>query len=266
MITRFAPTPSGYLHLGNAVNAQLVAWLAQGHGGTVALRIDDLDAPRFRTEYLRDIFSLLQWLEIPWQVGPADETDFEARHSLRLRTDRYRAELRAARDRGLELYACRCSRSQLTGPPTGGCPGGCRDAGHAHTAGETAIRARIPEDVAPEIGDVVLWRRDDLPAYHLASVIEDRDLSVTHVVRGEDLRASTAIQLHLAPFLDAPSFARARVIHHRLLTDATGAKLSKSTSVSAPGAGPLPRTPDVREAIRQAAVEAGAEVGISPPP
>ncbi len=83
--------------------------------------------------------------------APPIEADFEAHHSLRRRTDYYRAELSAAAERGLGLYACRCSRSQLTGPPTGGCPGGCRDAGHAYAAGETSIRAqrarrRLPGD------------------------------------------------------------------------------------------------------------------------
>jgi glutamyl/glutaminyl-tRNA synthetase len=261
MITRFAPTPSGYLHLGNAVNAQLVAWLAAAHGGTVALRIDDMDAPRYRPEYVRDIFRTLEWLGIDWQLGPVDESDFEAHHSLRHRTAYYRAELSAAADRGLRLYACRCTRSQLTGPPSGGCPGGCRDAGHAHAAGETSVRACVPADLCPEIGDVVLWRRDDLPAYHLASVIEDRDLAVTHVVRGEDLRASTQVQLFLAPYLDAVSFTAACIVHHGLVTDADGSKLSKSTLRGEP----LPRTPALRESILRAASDIGATVGITPP-
>lgn len=261
MITRFAPTPSGYLHIGNAVNAQLVAWLAAAHDGTVALRIDDMDAARCRPEYVEDVFEVLGWLGIDWQLGPRDPNDLDANHSLQRRTEYYRAELWAAAGRGLELYACRCSRSQLGGPPTGGCPGGCRQASLEYVAGETALRAHVPVHVCPEIGDAVLWRRDDLPAYHLASVVEDRDLGVTHVVRGDDLRASTAIQLFLAPYLDAVGLTRAHVLHHALLTDADGAKLSKSTL----GAGPMRRTRALRRAIADAAAEAGARVGISPP-
>lgn len=261
MITRFAPTPSGYLHVGNAVNAQLVAWLAAADEGVIALRVDDMDAARYRSEYVDDVFDVLSWLGVEWQLGPTSTADFEAHHSLRQRTEYYRSELRAAADRGLELYACRCSRSQLAGPPTGGCPGGCREAGHAYGVGESAIRACVPADVCPEIGDVVLWRRDDLPAYHLASVIEDRDLGVTHVVRGEDLRPSTAIQLHLANYLDAARFTAARFVHHGLLTDETGAKLSKSVLES----GPMRRTPELREAVAQQALEIGARVGITPP-
>jgi glutamyl-tRNA synthetase len=261
MITRFAPTPSGYLHVGNAVNAQLVAWLAIANTGVVALRIDDMDAARYRPEYVDDVFDVLGWLGVEWQLGPTSSADFEAHHSLRRRTEYYRSELRAAADRGLELYACRCSRRQLTGPPTGGCPGGCREAGHPYVVGMSAIRAHVPVDVCPEIGDVVLWRRDDLPAYHLASVIEDRDLGVTHVVRGDDLRPSTAIQLHLARYLDAAAFTAASIVHHPLLTDAAGAKLSKSVLQS----GPLHRTPELRDAVVERALEIGARVGITPP-
>ena len=131
MITRFAPTPSGYLHLGNAVNAQLVAWLALSADGEIRLRIDDMDAPRSRGEYVEDIFNTLAWLEIDWKGGPTDSEDFLQRHSMRGRTEHYRAELEQARGRGLEVYACTCSRSQLRGPPVGGCPGGCREARHA---------------------------------------------------------------------------------------------------------------------------------------
>jgi glutamyl/glutaminyl-tRNA synthetase len=265
MITRFAPTPSGYLHLGNAVNAQLVAWLARAHSGHVALRIDDMDAPRYRPEYVRDIFQTLEWLGIDWQSGPADDADFEAHHSLRRRTSYYRAELSAAGDRGLRLYACRCSRRQLTGPPVGGCPGGCREAGHEYVPGVTSIRARVPDDVCPEIGDVILWRRDDLPAYHLVSVIEDRDLGATHVVRGADLRASTQVQLFLAPYLGATALASAIFVHHGLVTGADGLKLSKSTlTASSTDPGPLSRTPAMREEVVVAAQRLGARVGITP--
>ena len=254
------------------MNAQLVAWLAEANGGTVALRIDDMDATRYREEYLRDIFDVLEWLGIGWQAGPTDPEDFEERHSLRHRTAYYRAELSAAGERGLELYACRCSRSRLSGPATGGCPGGCRLASHSFVVGETAIRAHVPLGTRIDIdgtavaidtvvGDVVVWRRDDLPAYHLASVVEDRDLGVTHVVRGDDLRASTAIQLLLAPYLGAESLADVRFLHHGLMTGADGGKLSKSTL----DAGPLPRSAELRERILRAAAELGARVGISEP-
>jgi glutamyl-tRNA synthetase len=271
VITRFAPTPSGYLHLGNAVNAQLVSWLATANGGSVALRIDDMDAPRFRDEYLQDIFGVLEWLGIDWQLGPTDPVDFAARHSLRHRTERYRAELTDAQARGLELYVCRCSRSRVRGPATDGCPGGCRERGDTYVAGESAIRAHIPQgvvvtvgdvpvDVAREVGDVILWRRDDLPAYHLASLVEDRDLGVTDIVRGEDLRASTAVQLFLAPFLGADAFSAARFVHHALITDESGGKLSKSQAISGRA---LDRSPGLRQDIQRLAAALGAPHGIA---
>ncbi len=82
MITRFAPTPSGYLHIGNAANALLVSWLAAASDGTVALRIDDMDASRARSEFVADIFDTLAWLEIPWTIGPRDAADFFAHFSM----------------------------------------------------------------------------------------------------------------------------------------------------------------------------------------
>ena len=119
----------------------------------------------------------------------------------------------------------------------------------------------VPVDVAEEIGDVVVWRRDDLPAYHLASIVEDRDLGVTDVVRGEDLRASTAVQVFLAPYLGADAFARARFVHHALVTDASGAKLSKSQA----GTGrPLDRSPHARSQVWDVARSLGALHGIAP--
>jgi glutamyl-tRNA synthetase len=85
-----------------------------------------------------------------------------------------------------------------------------------------------------EMGDFIVWRRDDLPAYHLVSVIDDRELGVTHIVRGRDLLPSSAAQMHLAPWLGAEGVRRATYVHHELVTDASGAKLSKSTLAHGP--------------------------------
>lgn len=271
MITRFAPTPSGYLHAGNAANALLVWGLARQLGGTVALRIDDLDAARYRPAYVDDIFDLLPWLGLTWQHGPRDRRDLEEHHSGRLRTARYRSALDTAAQAGLELYACRCSRRMLAGPATGGCPGGCRTASHALVPDESSLRAHVPPgtvmtvdghdvDVAAAVGDVVVWRRDDLPAYHLASVIDDEDLGVTHIVRGADLLESTAVQLFLAPYLGAERVRAATFIHHGLLTGPDGSKLSKSQLVTGE---PLPRTPEGREHLIDIARGLGAPVGIT---
>jgi glutamyl/glutaminyl-tRNA synthetase len=105
--------------------------------------------------------------------------------------------------------------------------------------------------------DPVLWRRDDLPAYHLVSVIEDRELGTRLVVRGDDLRETTRVQRALAPYLGAQGFVGATFVHHRLITGADGAKLSKSTLLG----GPLDRTPQVRALLDAMAAEVLAEVG-----
>ena len=273
MITRFAPTPSGYLHVGNAANALLVTWLAAPADGTVALRIDDMDATRARPEFVNDIFDTLAWLDIPWTIGPRDATDFVAHFSMASSVEYYRRELYAALARGLDAYACSCSRAQLSAAPTGGCPSGCRTRDLPLEPGKTALRLHVPVGTAVPVGDhvvhvdevmgdFVLWRRDDLPSYHLASVIGDRDLGTTHLVRGADLLESTAAQHLLASHLEAPSMLDATYLFHDLITDADGAKLSKSTVTT----GPLTRDDTTREAVIETARQLGSTIGIYPPP
>lgn len=234
---RFAPTPSGYLHLGNAVNAVLCAWQAASLGGGVLLRIDDLDTERRRDAYERDILDLVTWLGI--------EPTAIVRQSERL--ERYVQ----ARDRLLAsglAFACICSRRDRAL----GRACRCEHAGHDLETGVSALRWRSTHD------DVVLWRRDGVPAYHLASVVDDEELGITHIVRGQDLRAATGVQIELARLLDMTGFLSADVRFHALLTDAGGAKLSKSQL----GADPLPRTDATRLRIHDAARALGAPLGI----
>jgi glutamyl/glutaminyl-tRNA synthetase len=251
--TRFAPTPSGFLHAGNAVNALVTARLAEEQGLTLALRIDDADAPRYRAEFVDDIFDVLDWLGIRPDAGPRDRADLEARHSQRLRTEYYRSEVGHLRERDARVYACLCSRADAARAGAAGCVRGCSTAGLQWAPGESALRIALP-GVIP---DPVLWRRDDLPAYHLVSVIEDRDLGTSLVVRGDDLRETTRVQRALAPYLGAEDFVGATFVHHRLITGADGAKLSKSTL----GSGPLDRTPQVRAHVEAMAAEVLSEVG-----
>lgn len=245
MLTRVAPTPSGLIHQGNRLNFRLTADLATSLGGELALRIDDADAARYRREYAEDIFATLRDMGISWSVGPRDVHDFEQNWSQRSRTEHYRDELRQAIDSGLPVYACACSRAQQAGPASGGCAGGCRGRSLVLEPGRTALRVSVDPGVqvtigeetvplADAMGDFVIWRRDDLPAYQLVSVVEDRDLGVTHIVRGRDLLSSSAAQVHLARWTGADNVARAVYVHHELVTDATGAKLSKSTLSATP--------------------------------
>ncbi len=265
LITRIAPTPSGFLHPGNAVNFLLTSWLARQHGGRLLLRIDDLDAARVRPEYLDDVFRVVSWLGLEIHGGPSDVAEFRRDYSQTLRTEYYRDEVR----RLPEVFACRCSRRELAGG--GPYPGTCRLAGLELAAGRTALRATVPRpcpvpvgsrtvDVAAEMGDFVVWRRDDLPAYQLASVVDDRDLGVNAVVRGLDLFDSTAAQLFLAPLLGAQSFALADFRHHELVVDAAGRKLSKSAGQRAASIVGEVSLASIGEAARALAPEIGIRV------
>ena len=238
-LTRIAPTPSGFLHEGNRVNFRRTADLAREIGAAIALRIDDADAARYRREYAEDIFATLRSMGIEWTVGPRDVDDFEAQWSQRAKTEYYRRQLQEALERGMPAYACACSRNQQRGPAVAGCVGGCRARGLSLASESTALRVVVDPgtavdvagqrvDLGAEMGDFIVWRRDDLPAYQVVSVVEDRDLGVTHIVRGIDLLPSSAAQIHLATWFDATNISGAAFVHHELVTDASGAKLSKS--------------------------------------
>ncbi len=229
-----------------------------------------MDATRSRPEYVNDVFEVLEWLGVEWHSGPRSTDEFERDFTLARRRDLYRDELEAARGQGLMVYACRCTRRELAG----GRACECRAAALPYRSGETSLRVHVPEgttvtvdsepiDLASRMGDFVVWRRDDLPAYHLASVIEDRDHGVTDIVRGRDLLESSAAQLFLADALGAAGFGRARLIHHDLLADQEGAKLSKSQVTRGQ---PLPRTREQYADIVQVATRYGARWGITPPP
>ncbi len=271
-MTRIAPTPSGFLHPGNAVNFLLTQWLARQHRGRLLLRIDDLDAARVREEYLADIFRVLQWLDIAIDGGPSGVAEFRRDYSLGHRTGAYRRAVAQLRSSGAHVYACRCSRRDLAGHAAGYYPGTCRTAALPERPGETALRIAVAHptlvdvageaiDVAGVLGDFALWRRDDVPAYQLASVVEDRDLGVNAVVRGRDLLASTGAQLVLAPLLGADDFVAADFRHHPLMTDPQGRKLSKSAG---PRGASMAGDAALREAIWASAARLAPAIGIEP--
>lgn len=221
--SRLAPTPSGYLHAGNAVNFAITTALVRAAGGHLHLRIDDLDAERVRSEYIEDIFQLLHWLDIHPDSGPQSAQEAE-QYSQRKRIARYE-EILGVLMRSGRVYACICSRSEIS-RRTGGLvyDGHCRNAGHPTASG--VLRYHM-ETTA---GDPVVRRRDGLPAYHIASLADDIDQGMNLIVRGEDLRESTAIQLQLAAALGplGDAFRSAQFIHHGLLRRQDGEKLSKS--------------------------------------
>ena len=240
LVSRIAPTPSGFLHVGNAVNFLITSWLVREHGGKLLLRIDDMDAPRMRTEYVDDIFRSLDWLGIEIDDGPSGTTDFVDNFSMRHKTDYYRAELDLLIQGDTATYACTCSRKTIAAHSnTGRYPGFCLDSAHSLQTHDSALRIHVPTGTRVAVGgqsipldetlgDFAVWRKAGLPAYQLASVVEDRDAGVNLVVRGSDLLESSAAQLFLAPGLGAKTLAEATFVHHELLTSATGKKLSKS--------------------------------------
>lgn len=238
--SRIAPTPSGYLHLGNAVNFLLTWLVVHKSGGTLRLRIDDADSDRTRPEYIEDIFRQLDWLGLTWEEGPSGPEDFSRHHSQLLRQERYRAMLDELAAHAA-LFPCICSRKAIRELSASGLyPGTCRSRPRP-PEGEHAIRIVVPEKTVIQVGteavalgtlmgDFVLWRRDNQPAYQLASLADDLDDRITAIVRGADLLASTAAQLFLARSLGATGapFRAIAFHHHPLVPGEGGQKLSKS--------------------------------------
>ncbi len=254
-ITRIAPTPSGYLHIGNAWSFVLTWLLARNADGRLHLRIDDLDSDRYRPEYVEDIFRSLRWLGLDWDSGPRTAAEFFAQGGQRSRVDHYAGFLRPLKNDNPSaplLYACDCSRetarraAEALGRP-GIYPGTCRNRNLTINIGgssaPTAVRILVPTGTAVfirdifgdesmarpdlEMGDFLVWKKDGLPAYQLASVVDDDELGVNLVVRGRDLLRSTGAQLYLAQCLGV-NLTQARFFHHGLFLDGAREKISKS--------------------------------------
>jgi glutamyl-tRNA synthetase len=230
---RLAPTPSGYLHLGNAYNF-ILNWLVARlePGAKLLLRIDDLDADRKRPEYVQDVFDTLQWLGLDWDEGPRSSSDFEAKWSQHLRMPIYAELLQELQHTDL-IFTCAKSRRDLA-PYLGKYPVKFRLQNLNLDAPEVAWRIKTPRSTQEDLPeDFIVRRRDGVPAYQLASLADDLYFGVTHLIRGEDLAASTAAQQFLATCLGRAQFANMQVLHHPLLEDAFGAKLSKSAGAAA---------------------------------
>ncbi len=231
---RMAPTPSGFLHVGNAANFALNWLAARWHPGTrLLLRIDDLDAERKRPEYLQNIFDTLNWLGLDWDEGPRSVQDLESEWSQRFRLPIYERLLEQLREQGV-LFACAKSRRELASFH-GDYPEAFRQQPYSLDDEGVAWRLRTPRPCTIETmpPDFVVRRRDNIPAYQLVSVADDVYFGITHVVRGEDLAPSTRAQQYLAQCAGLEAFARIRFLHHPLLLDGQGQKLSKSAGAQA---------------------------------
>lgn len=239
--TRIAPTPSGYLHLGNVLSFAITAGIARKHGAQILLRIDDLDRQRVNQQYLQDIFDTLHFLEIPWDEGPLDVQDFEANYSQLHRMPLYEQAFKQLYDDGL-VFACTCSRKQLLGTESGSScscfehkvPLTTENAGWRFLTNTNPIEVKdysgqTIEAVLPvDMYNFIVKKKDGFPAYQLASLIDDDFYKIDLIVRGEDLWASTLAQHQLASALGLNNFAEITFYHHPLLTETSGEKLSKS--------------------------------------
>ncbi len=246
IITRLAPTPSGFLHQGNAFNF-LYAWLtARSQDGKVFLRIDDLDATRSREEFVEDIFQSLQWLGLDWDLGPSGSQDFYKNWSQQTRMEQYEKLLNQLVAQG-NVFACNCSRKKLSDKGFSEFyPGYCIDKKLPLNIPDTALRIKVPPEtivrftdeivgeqsfqLGKNSGSFIIRRRDGIPAYHIASLADDIHFGVNLIVRGEDLLSSTASQLYLAQLTRNNTFPNTRFHHHPLILDKTQHKLSKSKS------------------------------------
>lgn len=242
--TRIAPTPSGYLHLGNIFSFAITWAIARKHNGLVVLRIDDLDNTRFRQEYLHDIFATLQFMGIDYDEGPEDAAGFYKSYSQQHKLSLYNSLLQQLVAQNV-VYACPCSRTQLAGRiQEGSYPFTCRHKQLPLALHQAAWRLRIPEDtvvsfsdlllqncdvlLSESIPDFIIRRKDGVPAYQIASLCDDLRMGINLVVRGEDLLPSTAAQLHLAQLLGEDTFKQTQFLHHPVLFDLEGKKLCKS--------------------------------------
>lgn len=251
VVTRFAPSPTGRLHLGHAYSALLAQSFARSRGGAFLLRIEDIDPTRARPEHVDGIMEDLGWLGIRWDGEVVHQSD---------RVDLYARALHVLKERGL-IYPCFCTRSEIAaevaasasaphGPDGPLYPGTCRslppgrrdtgvaqrphswrlDVARALRSWEGGALSWTDEadgtvSARPEqFGDVVLARKDAPTSYHLAVVVDDAAQAVTDVVRGRDLFAATHVHRLLQALLGLPT---PTYHHHKLLTDPRGRRLAK---------------------------------------
>lgn len=237
LVTRFAPSPNGRLHLGHALSAIIAHDLAKAKGGRFLLRIEDIDGPRSRPELADEFRRDLAWLELEWEEVPAQST----------RLASYAAAAETLKVRGL-IYPCTCTRSEIEAagaqPGLEGLiyPGTCKRsppdparpaawrldtekalAQNGSLMWDDALAGPLAADLSG-LGDVVLVRKDLPASYHLAVALDDAADGVSLVTRGADLFAASHIHRTLQALLGLPV---PRWHHHPLLTDDSGQKLAK---------------------------------------
>jgi len=243
-ISRLAPTPSGYLHLGNAFSFILTWLLVRRLEGKLQLRIDDLDSARLKRDCLEDIFLQLEWLGLEYDSGPQGPEEHLKQYSQTLKIEDYREALSSLRELR-SLYACQCSRKQYLAISEDGLyPKTCRDkkldldqpeitwrfkSESEALSDEVFFEGSSEEDsFSKPLGDAVLLRRNGIPSYQIASLVDDMKNRSTLIVRGIDLYPSSLFQQTVAEKLGWVTFSDICFVHHSLLKDSTGKKYAKS--------------------------------------
>jgi glutamyl-tRNA synthetase len=246
---RLAPSPTGLPHLGHARTFWIAARRAREHGGTLILRNEDLDPQRSRPEFVEAMLKDLRWLGIEWAEGP-DRAGPYAPYSQSERRPHYLDAWRRLLDNGW-IYPCTCSRKDLAFAATAPndvddepiYPGRCRGQNRPDRVDAPAgvnWRFRVPDGetigfddlhlgpqsfvAGKDFGDFVVWRRDDVPAYQLAVVVDDAQMRITEVVRGADLLKSTARQILIFRALGILATA---YYHCDLVRDNRGERMAK---------------------------------------
>ncbi len=228
---RIAPTPSGFLHVGNGINFVLTYLYAKKYNGILHLRIDDYDIQRVRLKYIDNIFQSLEFLGISWDKGVKNTSDYLANFSFEKRKDVYHEYLKTLKNKA---YPCECSRKQVNSPIY---PRTCKEKNLKFKPNTHCLRISVENDfnafeknLSKEVGDFIIWRKDNLPSYNFASLIDDHLLKTDFIIRGADLLLPTISQLYLAKLLNFDTFLNAKFVHHELITDQNHKKLSKSTN------------------------------------
>lgn len=238
IVTRFPPSPTGYLHIGGARTA-LYNWLyARRHGGKFVFRIEDTDRERSTDAAVEAIFEGMKWLELDWDDGPYFQTRRFERYGEAveqlLKTDRaYRCY--CSRERLEELRAGQMSRKEkprydghcraLTSPPPNAGPSVVRL--RTPQTGSVVVADQVHGDVVfgnEELDDLIIARSDGTPTYHLTVVVDDMDMGITHVIRGDDHLNNTPRQIHI---LEALGATRPVYAHLPMINGPDGKKLSK---------------------------------------
>lgn len=260
---RLAPSPTGYLHLGHARTFWMAQERARANGGTLVLRNEDIDATRFKLEFVDAMIEDLRWFGFDWQEGPDCGGPFAPYHQSE-RFHLYRAALEKLRADGF-IYPCTCSRKDIRDAASAPnaeheepiYPGTCRpkpeDRARKPEAGICISnlrppssrfrfnwRFRVPDGetvsfsdgnfgsqqfvAGKDFGDFVVWRHDDVPAYQLACAVDDAAMQITEVVRGADLLISTARQILLYRAL---GLKPPEFFHCPLMQDESGRRLAK---------------------------------------